>query len=151
MIPVKPSKMIVKCLLAIALCCAALWIVSCRDDHRESDEQLREQTAHATEQAKKNAQEAAADARVAAANAERKLNDIAAGVKQGLHNGKDSDGRLDVNSASRDQLLALPGITPARAQHIIDSRPYSSTHDLVRKGAISEGEYGRISGQIVAY
>jgi DNA uptake protein ComE-like DNA-binding protein len=123
MISVKPSKMIVKCLLAIALCCAALWIVACGDDHRESDQQLREQTAHATEQAKKNAQEAAADARVAAANAERKLDDIAAGVKQGLHNGKNSDGRLDVNSASRDQLLALPGMTPARAQHIINSRP----------------------------
>jgi len=49
-----------------------------------SDQHLQEQAAQATETAKQQSAEALAQARVAAANAEKAVNDVAAGVKQGL-------------------------------------------------------------------
>lgn len=139
------------CVTTFISCLAILWFAGCRNNSQKSDQQLQQQAADATEKAKVEAQQAAAEAKVAAANAERKANDIASGVRQGLHNGKPSpDGAVDINSAPEAQLIGLPGITPARARRIISDRPYSSTHDLVSKGVISNAEYDRLSGRIVA-
>src|ERR1700733_3104013 len=64
-----------------------------------SDQHLQEQAAQATEQAKQGSKEALADARVAAKNAEQAVNDVAAGVKQGLDTKTPPAGdRLDLNS-----------------------------------------------------
>ncbi|HTX42638.1 MAG TPA: helix-hairpin-helix domain-containing protein [Acidobacteriaceae bacterium] len=131
----------------MGLCVALLWVVSC-SPRRESDQQIRRQAQQATEQAKVAAQKAAVDARIAAANAERDANDVAQGVKAGLHNGS---GPVDVNSASRASLESLPGVTPAMARRIEDDRPYSSPHDMVHKGAISEAEYDRLAGDVTAH
>lgn len=134
----------------MGLCVALLWMVSC-SPRQESDQQLRQQAQQATERAKVAAQKAAVDARIAAANAERDANDVAQGVKAGLHNGKGAGaGTVDVNSASRASLESLPGVTPAVARRIANDRPYSSPHDMVRKGAITEAEYGRIAGNVTA-
>ena len=74
---------------------------------------------------------------------------IAAGVKEGLKSdGKPAAGTIDINSATEDQLVDLPGITGARAQRIIRGRPYGNPHDLVSKGILTNEQYGRISGQI---
>jgi DNA uptake protein ComE-like DNA-binding protein len=119
----------------------------------KTDQQLKDQAAQTTQEVKQDAQEAAANAKVAAAKAERKVDDIAAGVKEGLHSNTPppgSSGSVDINSASADRLSTLPGISAARAKRIIDNRPYSSPHDLVSKGLVSEAEYQRISGSIVA-
>ncbi|HTD57203.1 MAG TPA: helix-hairpin-helix domain-containing protein [Silvibacterium sp.] len=137
--------------LALTLCIA--WLVGCTNNNTpQSDQQLKDQAAKTTEQVKQGAQQAAADAKVAAANAERKVDDIAAGVKEGMHSdAKPSpSGTVDINSATATQLESLPGITGARANRIIDNRPYSSPHDLVSKGVISEAEYSRISAKVVA-
>jgi DNA uptake protein ComE-like DNA-binding protein len=131
-------------------------LTACNTNVPQSDQQLKQQAAQTTEQVKQGAQQAAADAKVAAANAERKVNDIAAGVKQGMQSNTTSSagvtpsGAVDINSASTAQLTSLPGISDTRAQRIVDARPYSSPHDLVAKGLISEAEYSRISGRIVA-
>ena len=136
---------------ALAITIGVAWLAGCNSNGTpQSDQQLKDNAAKTTEQVKAGAQQAAADAKVAAANAERKVDDIASGVKEGMHNGKPSAGVIDINSASATQLETLPGISSTRAQRIVDNRPYTSPHDLVSKGVVSEAEYSRVSGKIVA-
>jgi DNA uptake protein ComE-like DNA-binding protein len=118
-----------------------------------SDQHLQEQAAQATEQAKQGSKEALADAKVAAANAERAVNDVAAGVTQGLDNKTPATGgsRLDLNSASRADLASLPGISPDKARQIIDHRPYSSSHDLVKAGILTERQFEDIAAQVTVH
>ena len=68
--------------LAIAMIAGLAFLAACNPP--ASDQHLQEQAAQATETAKQQSKEALAQARVAAANAERAVNDVAAGVKAGL-------------------------------------------------------------------
>lgn len=144
------NSLAVRLVVALCLFAASVWLAAC-NNQQPSDEQIKEQAAKTTQQVKQGAQQAAADAKVAAANAERKVNDVAAGVKQGMKdNSKPAAGRVNINSASEEQLVDLPGITGARAQRIIRNRPYNDPHDLVSKGILTDEQYGRISGQVTA-
>lgn len=58
---------------------------------------------------------------------------------------------VDINSATKEELDALPGIGEAYSQKIIDGRPYNSKHDLVTKKIIPQSEYNKIKNQIVAH
>ena len=58
--------------------------------------------------------------------------------------------RVDINSASKAELMALPGVDGASADRIINGRPFSRKHQIVSKKIVSRPVYEQIKEQIVA-
>jgi DNA uptake protein ComE-like DNA-binding protein len=96
--------------------------------HQQSPQELREKTAEATAEAKSDAKA------------------VAEGIKEGWNRNK----ALDLNTASRDELLSLPGVSGAEAARIIAARPYDEPSDLVRRHIMSKAEYDKISDRVTA-
>ncbi|GAA3769958.1 hypothetical protein GCM10022270_33550 [Terriglobus aquaticus] len=57
---------------------------------------------------------------------------------------------LDLNTATPDQLKALPGIGDAYAKRIIDGRPYTMKNQLTQRGILPQATYDKIKDSIVA-
>jgi competence protein ComEA len=104
-----------------------LLAVGCTSQNPSPDE-VREKTAQATSDIKRDAQ----------------------ALAQGVREGWNRDNPLDLNRASKDQLLSLPGMTSEAADRVIAGRPYSNAHELVSRRAVSEQEYAKIRDQVTA-
>ena len=58
--------------------------------------------------------------------------------------------KLDINTATADQLKAFPGIGDAYSKRIIDGRPYTAKNQLVSRGILPQSVYNKIKDQIIA-
>lgn len=94
-----------------------------------SPEQIRQQTAQAT----------------------ATMKDDAKAVTQGIRDGltrPTPDKPLDLNHASKSQLMGLPGVDDATADRIIGGRPYGSEHELLDRRIVSREEYNKVADSV---
>jgi competence protein ComEA len=52
--------------------------------------------------------------------------------------------KVNINTAGKEKLEALPGIGPVKAQAIIDGRPYNAPEDIMKIKGIKEGSFNKI-------
>ena len=90
---------------------------------RQNPQDLKEKTAHETAELKRDAKA------------------VASGVREGWSKYKTED----LNNATKEDLITLPGINEADADHIIAGRPYKRPDDLVTRHIISKKKFDRIS------
>jgi competence protein ComEA len=57
---------------------------------------------------------------------------------------------IDLNSASKSELMTLTGIGDALSQKIIDGRPYTRKDELVIKKIVPQATYDKIKDLVVA-
>jgi DNA uptake protein ComE-like DNA-binding protein len=57
---------------------------------------------------------------------------------------------IDINTATADQLKAIPGIGDAYSARIIKGRPYKAKNELVQKNILPQGVYDMIKDLIIA-
>jgi DNA uptake protein ComE-like DNA-binding protein len=101
-------------------------LVGCTE--QQSSQDLKEKTAQATADVKRDAKA------------------VAAGISEGWSRDK----QLDLNTATKDQLLSLPGVTAAEADRVIAARPYSEAGDVVTRRIMPKREYDKIADRVTA-
>jgi hypothetical protein len=84
------------------------------------------------------------------ARATAELKSDAKAVANGAREGWSRDKPLNLNTATKEQLTTLPGISAPVANRIIAGRPYGEPQELVARRLLSQGEYDKISDRLTA-
>ena len=58
--------------------------------------------------------------------------------------------KLDINSASKDDLMKLPGIGEDTAEKIVEGRPYKTKGELLTKKLVTRAQYTKIRYKVIA-
>lgn len=58
--------------------------------------------------------------------------------------------RVDINSAAKEDLMKLPGITEDIAEKIVDGRPYKTKAELLSKKLVTKAQYAKIRNKVIA-
>jgi DNA uptake protein ComE-like DNA-binding protein len=61
------------------------------------------------------------------------------------------EARVDINHASVDELMKVPGMTSTWAGRIVRFRPYRSKQDLLDHGVLTSQVYDRIKDYVIAH
>ena len=112
--------------LALLMIPLLIGLVACSSNQNSED--IKEKTAQATAEIKQGAK----------------------AVAEGVREGWSRDKPLNLNTATKEDLLKLPGITPAQADRIIAGRPYDDPKDLVTRRILPKTEYDKISDRLTA-
>lgn len=94
----------------------------------DNPQDVKEKTAKATEEAKRDAK----------------------AIAEGIREGWSRDKPLDLNTASKEQLQSLPGITAAEADRVIADRPYHDPQELASRHILPKSKYDRIADLVKA-
>ena len=137
--------------IALEAMFAVTLVVGCNGRNSPNDQQVRQQAAQATSEVKQGAKQAGKDIKQGAAVAEQTIDNVAAGVKDGLKSSSspDATAAVDINAATEEQLTTLQGVGPSVANRVIQNRPYDHGEDLVKKGVMDQETFNRISSRIV--
>ena len=75
------------------------------------------------------------------------------GVSSGSGGGlpANSEGVININTASQKELESLPGIGPVTAQNMIEHRPYSSVEELLQKKILKTNVYETNKDRLSVY
>ena len=95
---------------------------------QQNSQDLKEKTAQATAEVKRDAKA------------------VAAGIREGWSRDKP----LDLNTATKEQLLSLPGVTAAEADRVIAGRPYKEPGEVVTRRIMPKTEYDKIADRVTA-
>jgi len=124
-LPMKPTHPHLALLVTLALGLATITACS----NKDNPDEIRRQTAEATEAMRRDTKA------------------VVEGVKEGMGRDKQT---VNINKASREDLLSLPGLSDREADRIIASRPFQNTDDLLKRHVLSEAEYEKIRDRIIA-
>ena len=130
-------------LLLIALSLFAVPAIS-QDttDHNDTNSKTKKAAKKAADKTKDAAKTTADDTKKVA----EKTKDAAVEGKN-----KVTGNMLDINTATKDQLMALPGIGDKYSDAIIRNRPYTMKNQIVSKAGVPQGTYDKIKDQIIAH
>jgi len=67
-----------------------------------------------------------------------------------MHSHHATSMKVDINSASKEELMKVPGIGEATADKIVAARPFTAKNELVAKKIVTRSQYAKISAHVIA-